>query len=541
MSSKNAILVVDDEEVVCSSCSRILNKEGFTVDTRTNPVEGLKMAESGEYSAILLDLKMREMDGIEFLDQLRKKNVEVPVIVITGYPSQESANASFSLGVYDYLPKPFTPNEVTDSVKRVVSRSQAVKSPAAPAVSPAAAPPQIASWEALAGSYRFFDEAWFQLGEDATARVGAVLPRLVEGTPKSFSLPKVGELVYRGLPLGAVEFDNKARRPVASPVTGTVVEVNEHLADQPERLCQQPCGEAWIARVRPTSINEDLLFSKTRNVVFAASKGATQGEPELLHKLGCKVYLAEGLDQALAALHAHQSALLLLDGDSFGKDGPAAVQSVNAAFPGVKVLVVSRIQRGLEAAYRSNKIFYYAVNPFEDMEILDILHNAFRSPEKPAYPEEMESKFLPKWINRIHITNRMGSKVTLLSFGELLLYHKGLGRQILGKILDHSYPVETTRGIERCSPADSFGQARIRNELCKCSRLIVLLAESGAGIPGRIALDATKDLFASFAAEEQKKLCAIEVHATDTKAPLSFDARTTDALADHIFLAMVTK
>ncbi len=98
MSPQSSILVVDDEPVVCDSCVRILTREGFNVDTNTDPAEGLRMARSNQYAAILLDLKMRDMDGLEFLGQLRKTNAEAPVIIITGYPSKDTANASGNLG-----------------------------------------------------------------------------------------------------------------------------------------------------------------------------------------------------------------------------------------------------------------------------------------------------------------------------------------------------------------------------------------------------------------------------------------------------------
>ena len=533
MTKKNSILVVDDEEIVCESCSRILSREGYLVDTITNPVEGLKKAQATEYSAILLDLKMQEMEGTEFLDQLRKANSNVPVIVITGYPTQESANSTYSLGISDYLPKPFTPNEITDSVKRAMVQGKAARRPAPSPAAPQKAP----AWESGV-PFRFFDEAWFQIGDDATVRVGAVLP----SPATALELPRLGDMAFRGLPLATARFENGAEVVIPSPLSGKVVEVRNELAGQPGLLCGKECAGTWIARIQPTDLGEDLLFARTRNVILScAAAGRLDAVKRLLSGLGCRVFGANGLPETFETLRAHESALLLLDAASYGAIGPDVVRQVNIAAPRTKIVVLADPSGAPEAAYRTGKIFFYAMNPFEDLEIVDILHNAFRSIDRPAVPEEVESKFLPKWVSRIHITNRMGSKVTLLSFGELLLCHKGLGRQLIGKILDHSYPIETTRGIEKCTPADSYGQARIRNEANRSDRIFILLAEDTKRTKGRLSIDAHRDLFTSLAPDEQKKLTTLAIENQDPSAPMSFDVRTTDALAEHILRKMVAR
>jgi CheY-like chemotaxis protein/glycine cleavage system H lipoate-binding protein len=535
MSPQSSILVVDDEAVVCESCVRILGREGFNVEINTNPVEGLKQAQTSNYSAILLDLKMPQMDGLEFLGQLRKTNSDVPVIVITGYPSQDTANATGNLGVSDYVPKPFTPNEIADSVKRVVTSRATARAAAAPKPAPAG------SWEPTGGHYRFFEEAWFLLGEDATVRTGAVLPRLASA-PASVVLPAVGETVYRGLPLAALRFADGSERRIPSPVTGKVLEVNSGFAGTLGAAGRSPQAEgAWIARIAPVDLNEDLLFSRTRNVVLATSDGAkADRQVEALTALGCKVHLAEPASM-LATVAAHESAILLVDAGSFGRTGPDAVRQVSSAFPKVRIVVLADGDTGLEAAYRTARIFFYALRPFEDGEILDVLHEAYRGAERPAFAEEMESKFLPKWVSRVHITNRKGSRVTLLSFGELLLYHQGVGRQLIGKILDQAYPIETTRGKEASTPADSFGQTRIRSELCGCNRLVLVYGEDTGKIPGRITAKAAKEVLAGFGPEELKKVSLFAVETRSPAASLTFDVRTTEALAEHLFREMVSR
>jgi NADH-quinone oxidoreductase subunit E/NADP-reducing hydrogenase subunit HndA len=114
------ILVVDDEAIVLKSCERILSSEGFTVDTATNAKNALSLLEKNFYDLVITDIRMPEMDGIEFMKEVRKKNPDINIIVITGYPSQESIKAALSLRIIDYLPKPFSPNHLLEVVKSTI-------------------------------------------------------------------------------------------------------------------------------------------------------------------------------------------------------------------------------------------------------------------------------------------------------------------------------------------------------------------------------------------------------------------------------------
>jgi len=115
------LLVVDDEAAICQACRRIFTRQGFEVEQSTNALEGLSRATEGDYAAILLDVKMPDMDGIEFLAELRKKKPDVPVMIVTAYPSAASAAAAARLGASEYLTKPFTPEQITESVRRMLA------------------------------------------------------------------------------------------------------------------------------------------------------------------------------------------------------------------------------------------------------------------------------------------------------------------------------------------------------------------------------------------------------------------------------------
>ncbi|UCF77793.1 MAG: sigma-54-dependent Fis family transcriptional regulator [Candidatus Eiseniibacteriota bacterium] len=117
------ILVIDDEGVVCLSCSRILTAEGYSVECRQEPRDGLEVALSGEYDIVLLDVVMPEMSGLDVLKELKAAGVSSEIVIITGYSTVQTAVEAMKLGAADYISKPFTPGELVMVVQKVLERS----------------------------------------------------------------------------------------------------------------------------------------------------------------------------------------------------------------------------------------------------------------------------------------------------------------------------------------------------------------------------------------------------------------------------------
>ena len=100
MISDPTLLVVDDEQVYCDGCERIFSRQGFRVEGSNDAAEALNLATNNDYSAIILDVKMPNMDGIRFLEYLRATKPDTPVILMTGYPSiQNAASAGPAWGL----------------------------------------------------------------------------------------------------------------------------------------------------------------------------------------------------------------------------------------------------------------------------------------------------------------------------------------------------------------------------------------------------------------------------------------------------------
>jgi len=116
------ILVVDDEDIVIHSCKRILADELHLVDSATNGHDALRRIEESPFDLMILDIMMPHMDGLEVLQQVKERHPEVDVIMVTGLSQIQTAVKAMKLGAFDYLPKPFDPDELKLVVQRALER-----------------------------------------------------------------------------------------------------------------------------------------------------------------------------------------------------------------------------------------------------------------------------------------------------------------------------------------------------------------------------------------------------------------------------------
>lgn len=115
-------IVIDDEISVCEAVRAILEGEGIEVFTTTNSINAIEQIKGNNYDLIISDLKMPEMDGLELYDNIKETAPESTFIIITAYGTIQSAVDAIKKGIYDYIPKPFTPDEVRIPVRRALER-----------------------------------------------------------------------------------------------------------------------------------------------------------------------------------------------------------------------------------------------------------------------------------------------------------------------------------------------------------------------------------------------------------------------------------
>ncbi len=125
--SKGRIMIVDDELVVRDSLSKWFASEGYTATPAAGAREALELVQHGEFDIALIDIKMPGMDGMELQARLREADAEMPVVIMTGYGSVETAVQALKRGAYDYITKPVDPDELSHLVGQALEHRRTAR------------------------------------------------------------------------------------------------------------------------------------------------------------------------------------------------------------------------------------------------------------------------------------------------------------------------------------------------------------------------------------------------------------------------------
>jgi DNA-binding NtrC family response regulator len=120
------ILIIDDEKAIRKTLSEILSYEGYKIDEAGDGEEGLKKAREKEYDVILCDIKMPKIDGIEFLEKAKEANPDIPIIMISGHGTIETAVEAVKKGAYDYISKPPDLNRLLITIRNAMDKTTLV-------------------------------------------------------------------------------------------------------------------------------------------------------------------------------------------------------------------------------------------------------------------------------------------------------------------------------------------------------------------------------------------------------------------------------
>lgn len=118
MAERLKLLLLDDEPIVGKRLKPALAKIGCDVEVFENPREALERINEEEFDIVVTDIRMEGMDGLEILEHIRKKSSRTKVIMITGYAMMETAREAMDKGAFDFIAKPFQPDDLREVVTR---------------------------------------------------------------------------------------------------------------------------------------------------------------------------------------------------------------------------------------------------------------------------------------------------------------------------------------------------------------------------------------------------------------------------------------
>ncbi len=234
------ILVVDDEVVVLGAVTKALKKTEYVIDTAQSAEEALSLLAHASYDVVVTDLMLPELTGLQLMERMRDMEVRAETILITGYPSVQSALRAKKLGAFEYVTKPFTRQELLSVVVRAVRCDKDATSSV------------TASTEDPDRFYVIPDHGWARIEPDRTARIG-MAPRFAVaiGGIVDLELPVEDDLVEQGRMCVVVRAEDGVEHYLNAPLSGRVLEVNIKLEVDPELAIRDPQGEGWLLRIEP--------------------------------------------------------------------------------------------------------------------------------------------------------------------------------------------------------------------------------------------------------------------------------------------------
>ena len=127
MNAKLQVLVIDDDAVVGRSFDRVLSEKGYDVSTALSGEEALETMENSKFDVVFTDIKMPGMDGLEVTEQIKARCPWTPVVVITGYGTQDNESKASVLGASGFVRKPLTPEMIENITLKAVNDSVVLK------------------------------------------------------------------------------------------------------------------------------------------------------------------------------------------------------------------------------------------------------------------------------------------------------------------------------------------------------------------------------------------------------------------------------
>jgi len=381
------ILVVDDEESVCRSVRKILSRKGYTVSEALSVAEAVKSINETAFDLVITDLMMPKTDGMELLQIVRDHYPELDVMMITGYASIESAVRATKLGAAGYLPKPFTPEELSQATEKLLTARKG-KQPTGPRARVA---PQKADDGVIDVDMPFPASEVAQATSPAyvEALTHSDVPIARKTADKAYC--ETGKrdcrrVVTEGKECaGECPIDKKAKARAAGART-TVVRPSGDLIDvdlpfsipEVERIT----GAEYLCCLDRSDMPRAALYG--RHISAKHSVLVVDDEPIVCHsvrrilgKQSCAVEEAFDVDVALRKMKLNKYDLVILDLKMPKRSGIEVLQSIREQYPDVPVIMVSgyaSLETAIEATRRG--AFNFVPKPFTPEELSKVTQEA---------------------------------------------------------------------------------------------------------------------------------------------------------------------
>ena len=257
MSKSYDILVVDDEKVIIDAVVKICSLENYSVDSASNVKTAIEMISKNYYPIIICDIMMPDGDGFQILNEVQAKSKDSALIMMTGYSTVENAVNSLYNGAMDFIPKPFTVDELLGSIYRT-NKFQQIKRKQKQALF-GNQKAELFYVDCPTKYFRLGHSSWLCEERDGSVLIGVcdMFLKTIESVTELEFLSLEDELVQGVNCLTAKSGEDKIHK-VLSPVSGRIIEVNENLKKNINLIEKDPYFEGWVYRVIPNDLGYEI-------------------------------------------------------------------------------------------------------------------------------------------------------------------------------------------------------------------------------------------------------------------------------------------
>lgn len=258
MNAVRDILIIEDEPVVTGVVVKVCREEGMSVTAVDNASEALDRLRERGFRLVLCDIMLQGLDGFQFLEQLAGNGIQTPVVMMTGYSTVENAVRSLSAGAVDYIPKPFTADELLTVIHRsfrsgrLLEEAESAGLPRNNTMSYVPCP---------ADYYRLGYTSWVLMEDEGTAKIGVsdLFLKAAEGI-EGIELEEPGEDLVQGIPCAILTAPDGSAHGVMCPMSGNVLETNAEVQSNPSLVEKDPYFRGWLYRILPSNPASNLRW-----------------------------------------------------------------------------------------------------------------------------------------------------------------------------------------------------------------------------------------------------------------------------------------
>jgi len=257
MSKPLDILVIDDERVIIDAVVKICSFENYSVDVALNVKTAIEKISKKYYPIIVCDIMMPDGDGFQVLKEIQTRNIDSALIVMTGYSTVENAVNSLYHGAIDFIPKPFTVDELLSSVYRANKYQQIKEKQKQSSLKDRKI--ELYYVDCPTKYFRLGHSSWLCEERDGSVLIGVCdlfLATIDSVTEIEFLEPE--DEIAQGISCLTIKSSDERTHKIHSPVSGRIIEVNQILKLNSNLIEKDPYFEGWVYRVIPADLGYEI-------------------------------------------------------------------------------------------------------------------------------------------------------------------------------------------------------------------------------------------------------------------------------------------